>query len=287
MKSDGKNIRKKFRHCGKYGVSSPFAQVSYYQVKEERKQASKAGWQRKHEVPIPKYRALNNKRSVRYLEALIQSNFLDGGLLASLSYSNEHLPENEQAAKQKVHNYIRRVNRRLKKMGKENAKWIAITEVGKNGRIHHHLLIKCDLDRDELEKLWGLGYANTRRLQPDKKLGLLPVVQYIGKEFIDDDKPRNRRNWDSSHNLVRPWETINDNPRMMSKKKFNKMQDLPEDSEEMKKIIEGDNPNYELINVEKTYIEELGQWFFFCRLRLKEKNVRNVNRVNKTVDKKT
>ena len=45
-------------------------------------------------------------------------------------------------------------------------KYIVVTERGKKGgRIHHHITVNGGIDRDELESLWGLGYANSRRLQ--------------------------------------------------------------------------------------------------------------------------
>ena len=264
-----KRIRKRFRHCGRYGVRSLFAQVSYYVTTGQL--IKREDWQRKYETAIPKYRICNNKRAIRYLEALVHSNFGEGDYLLSLSYDEEHKPEDEKAAKKLFSRFMDRVNYRQKKMGYKNAKWVSVIEVGKNGRIHHHVIIKCNLDRDELEKVWGKGYANTKRLQPTAKEGLIPVVQYIAKEFIDDDKPKNKRSWDCSKNLIKPWDTINDNPRMMSKKKFKLMQEIPEDSERMKQIIEGDNPGYELVNVEKTYIEQAGQWHFFARLRLSTK----------------
>ena len=44
--------------------------------------------------------------------------------------------------------------------------------------------------------------------------------------------------------------------------------ELPEDAEQIKAIIELDNPGYELIRVEKKYCEEEGNWHFFCRMQL-------------------
>jgi len=296
-----KNIRKRFRHCGIYGARSNYAQVFYYQVAEGKKdkRANMAKWRRKYEVAIPRNKEFNNKRSIRFFEALVESNYAEDDLLLSLDYNDANLPSNEQEAKMKVKRYIQKVNYYLKKQGKENAKWILVTEIGAKGRIHHHLLIKCDLDRDILEKLWIIknanakgeniekrGTANSSRLRPGEREGLLRLINYIAKEYRDrtDGKPHSRRKWECSQNLIRPWETINDHPRMMSKKKFNKMKELPEDCEDMKKIIEGDNPGYELINMEKTYIEELGQWFFFCRLRL---STTARKPADKSVDKKT
>lgn len=277
----GLSIRKRFRHCGKYGVSSSFAQVAYFPYTKTKRIK---GRQRKYQTTTPRQRSLNNKRAVRYLEALVHSNFGEGDFLLSLSYSAEHQPKDEKEAKRLFGNFIGRINYRLKKQDLPNAKWVSVIEKGKNGRIHHHVIISCGLDRDTIEKVWGHGYANTRRLQPDSQKGLLPLVHYIAKEFKDDDKPKNTRKWDCSQNLVKPWDAVNDEPRMMSRKKFRLMQDMPENAEAMKKIIEGDNPNYELISVEKEYREDIGEWYFFCRMRLSTKKSTDNS---KTVDKKS
>lgn len=247
-------------------MKSHFAQVSYYMTTGQK--ILRDDWQRKYETAIPKYRKTNSKRAVRYLEALVHSNFGANDYLLSLSYDEEHLPNDEKAAKKLFSRFMDRVNYRQKKMGLWNAKWISVIETGKHGRIHHHVIIRCGLDRNALEKVWKNGRANTKRLQPDRKEGLGAVVKYIAKEFIDDDKPKSKRSWDCSKNLLKPWDTVNDNPRMMSKKKFDLMKELPEDCEAMKQIIERDNPGYELIEVERTHIKQTGEYHFFCRLRL-------------------
>lgn len=276
MASISKRIRKRTRHCGRYGVSSEFCQVSYfpYVAGKEPK-----GRQRKFRTTVPKQRRLNNKRARRYLEALICSNFGKGDLLLSLSYAPEHTPDDEQEAKKQFTNFMRRVKYRREKLGLPNAKWISVTETSKNGRIHHHVIMDNLLDRDTVEGIWKNGFANTRKLQPDAKRGLLLVADYIAKTFKDDGKKKSMRKWDCSKNLIRPWDTVNDDPRMMSKKKMRLMQDLPEDSEEMKRLIELDNPGYELIDVEREYREETGEYYFFCRMRLSTEKHRHVDKL--------
>ena len=256
-------------------MRSYFAQVSYYMTTGQR--ILRGNWQRKYETAIPKYRKTNSKRAVRYLEALVHCNFGEGDLLFSGTYDDENLPKDEKEAKKLFSRFMDRVNYRQKKMGLENAKWVSVLETTKSGRFHHHVIIKCGLDRDTLEKIWGYGRANTKRLQPDRKEGLAGVVKYIAKEFIDDDKPKNKRSWDCSKNLLKPWDTVNDNPRMMSQKKFNLMKEIPEDCEVMKQIIERDNPGYELVEVERTHIGETGEYHFFCRLRLSTDNKKAVH----------
>jgi len=262
----GQSIRKRFRHCGRYGVSSAFAQVSYYPYKKTNIPKAR---QRKYQTTLPKQRASNNKRAIRYLEALVHSNFGEGDFLLSLSYADDHQPKDEKDAKRLFGNYVGRVNYRLKKLDLPNAKWVSVIEKGKkSGRFHHHVIISCGLDRDTLEEVWGYGYANSKKLQPDSQTGLLKLVHYIAKECKSEDRPQNMRKWDCSQNLIKPWDTVNDEPRMMSQKKFRTMQELPEDCAQMKQIIEGDNPGYELISVEKEYREDINEWYFFCRLRL-------------------
>ena len=267
-------VRKRIRHCGRYGIQSDFRQVAYYSYTPTR---APTGRRRKSQTSTPKQRALNNKRSVRYLEALTHANFGRGDLLLGLSYAEEHAPENEAEAKKEFGNFIRRLNYRRKKKNLPPARWIAVTEIGKKGRIHHHVIVDAALDRDEVEAIWGRGYANTKRLRPDPREGLLPVIGYIAKTFKEDGRPKGRRKWDCSKNLIRPWDSVNDNPRMMSGRKIRLMKDLPEDSERMRQIIEADNPNYELIGVEKEYREETGGWYFFCRMKLSSKQVDDVD----------
>ncbi len=258
-------IRKVTRHCGKYGVSSSFIQVSYFPHDGKKKIT---GRQRRHEVTPPRQKALNNKRAKRYLEALIYSNFGKGDLRIDLTYDPENMPADEKAAKKEIQNYIKRINYRRKKLGLGNARYIVVTEIGAKGKIHHHLIMDADMDRDIVEDAWGKGYANTRRLQPDRKTKLTELIKYLVKDFKTEGKSAGKRKWDSSLNLVKPWETINDDPRQMSKKKINMMKTIPEDCEQMKQLIEKDNPGYELMWVERTLNEETATWSFFCRMKL-------------------
>lgn len=272
-------IRKYVRHCGRYGLRAHFIQVAYFPYTVPRK----SGRQRKFQESTPAVRNLNNRNARRYLEALVETNFKRDDLLASLTYSEENMPEDIEGAKRRFHNFIRRVNRKRKKMGIPNAKYIVVTEINSKGKAHHHVIMDAMLDRDTVEKIWGQGRANTKRLQPDTKRHLLPVIDYIAKAFKEtEDKPQRMRRWDCSKgNLLKPWVSINDNPRMMSHKKMRLMQDIPVDSECMKRIIELDNPHYELISVEREYAEESGEWHFFCRMRLASSCENPVNFVDK------
>ena len=77
-------------------------------------------------------------------------------------------------------------------------KYIVVTERGgKTGRYHHHITINGGLDRDAVEAAWGLGYANSRRLQ-FTETGLAGLGHYIVK------KPVGKKAWNASKNLIDP-----------------------------------------------------------------------------------
>ena len=107
---------------------------------------------------------LNQRHREEKLVRLLHANFTPDDLEIHLTYQQQ--PESPEEAQRLLRNYIRRVQRARKKQGLPPLKYIAVTEKGsKNGRYHHHVTLSGGMDRDELEKLWGLGYANSRRLQ--------------------------------------------------------------------------------------------------------------------------
>ena len=66
------------------------------------------------------------------------------------------MPDSEERARKDIQNFIKRINRRRKKAGLENAKYIYILAMDGYKRPHFHILLSGDgVDRDELEELWG------------------------------------------------------------------------------------------------------------------------------------
>lgn len=141
---------------------------------------------------------LNRKRSIEHFKRLIYANFTEKDLVLHLDYSQSNLPETYEDSKRLVANFIDRLKRKYKKAGLE-LRYVTVNEYGaRKGRIHHHIFLTGGLDRDEIEKTWGLGYANTRRLQYDEDDGLKGIVLYLSKQ-------RNGyKRWNQSRNLVQP-----------------------------------------------------------------------------------
>ena len=79
------------------------------------------------------------------------------------------------------------------------------------------ITINGGIDRDELEGLWGLGYANSRRLQFTES-GLAGLANYIVKS------PIGSKAWQSSKNLIDPEPTTRDG-RISARRARELMQD--------------------------------------------------------------
>lgn len=151
----------------------------------------------------PAQKNLNSKRARRYLNNLVSANFGRGDLWCTFTYDDQHLPDNPDEADRRFTNFIRRVNRRRKRAGLDNVKYICVTEYheeeGKRTRCHHHVIMSGDVDRDELEKIWGQGKRNhTRRIDPDPETHVAGIVNYISKD------PKGRKRWRASKNLKKP-----------------------------------------------------------------------------------
>ena len=159
-------------------------------------QISKTGRRGKRRASSEAQKKLNQRHREEKLVRLLHANFTQDDLEIHLTY--EIQPESPEEAARLVRNFIRRVQRARKKQGLPPLKYIVVTERGsKNGRYHHHVTLSGGMDRDELESLWGLGYANSRRLQFTES-GLAGLGHYIVKD------PVGKKAWNASKNLIDP-----------------------------------------------------------------------------------
>lgn len=213
---------------------------------------------KKKKVTAPKQKNLNDKYARRYFRQLVKTNFKKGDLHLVLTYAEENLPDNILRAEQLVKNYLRRVNRYRAGKGMKPVKYIYITEQSSTGRIHHHLLIDGDMDRELLEEMWKLGWANADKLRPTKK-GLANIIAYLSKD------PKGRKRWHPSRNLRKPVQT--ESYTKFSMAKYEQLSLRPEDSEETKAVIEKQNKGFEMTEFVKEYNEVTGTWYMYAMLR--------------------
>lgn len=208
----------------------------------------------------PSQKNLNDRRARRYLNNLVSANFGKGDIWATFTYSDKNLPDSIEAAQRSFRNYIRRVNRRRKKAGKDNTKYIVVTEwVEEDGipvRCHHHAIISGDNDRDELEALWTAGERNhTRRIDPDPETHIAGIVNYITKD------PKGRKRWNASKNLIQPKITT-------SYSKFGKRtaERMAKDREFLKDRFRKEYPDYRFIDAEVKINDINGGFYIYVRM---------------------
>lgn len=147
---------------------------------------------------------LNQRNAEKKLTRLAHLNFTEKDLALHLTYRDDEMPESIAEAERILDNFIKRLRRMYKKLVLE-LKYIRATERGaKNGRIHHHLMISGGVDRDELEELWGKGFANSKRLQFDDK-GITGLAHYMAKDRVTFKR------WSGSRNLIKPEPDVRDN----------------------------------------------------------------------------
>lgn len=146
---------------------------------------------------------LNEKHKHLKLEQLIHRNFTRSDMALHLTYAEGCEPQDANRAKKDIQNFFKKLKRRYLAIGKE-LKYIWVCECGKkSGHIHFHCIISEGLKRDDIEQLWGFGYANTKRLQFTEN-GVAGLSCYMTKS------PLLFKSWSASRNLQKPEEKQDD-----------------------------------------------------------------------------
>ena len=140
--------------------------------------------------------ANNDRIAAKNLARLINANFGPGDIHLVLTYGEA--PSEAEAKKDRT-NFIRRLKHKNKEI-----KWIAVTEKGKHGRIHHHIIIK-GVTGEEIVKAWPKGWANIKYLDASGDYTKLAeyLIKYTSKAMREPGAV-NKRRFTCSGNLERP-----------------------------------------------------------------------------------
>jgi len=209
-------------------------------------------------------KSLNEKNTKKNIIRLVNTNFDSENIWATFTYDKEHLPEDPEQAKKDMQNYIRRLNRHVKKNGLPALKYIYITEYeedekkGKK-RVHHHIIMNFR-DRDTAEEIWDKGgRTNARRLQPDD-YGLEGLARYITKD------PKSSKRYTTSRNLEKPKITVADSK--MTKRKAEKIASDPNlASDIFQKLYEG----YTFKDIDIKYSDFVSGAYLYVRMRQRDR----------------
>jgi hypothetical protein len=221
----------------------------------------------------PSQSNLNDKNARRYLIRLANINFGKGDIWATFGWNNDCIPGSTEEAKKDVVNFIRRINRRRKKIGLDNAKYIYIIAVDKYTRPHFHILLSGDgMDRDEIETLWGkCDRPNTRRITPDDDFLITGLATYITQN------PHGTKRWCPSKNLKKP-----DEPkRSYSKFSRRKVESMVRNNDALRAEMEKAYEGYKFLDAEVKYNGVNAAFYIYCRMVKKadkKKNTRSKGR---------
>lgn len=211
----------------------------------------------------------NDRRAMRRLVLLIETNFTDKDYHLTLTYSTE--PTEARAIKD-LKNYFTRLRKLRNIRGLSPLKYIYAMGGGEEEdekRIHFHVLINGGIDRDELEREWlktsGAGRADADRLQPNE-MGLEEVSKYLFRQHKDRERETSGagiRRWNGSRNLKKPKVTTSDSRCSNARVKRIAHDIRNEAKAEMEKVY----PGYRLIDCEVRYSDIIDGVYIRCVMR--------------------
>lgn len=156
-----------------------------------------------NQKPTPEeMQRVNDRHAEATLRRSLNANFGVGDYHITLTYRKEDrpAPDDVPAVLEKFWRGMRRIYRRA---GKE-LKYIAVTEWGKRGAIHHHIVVPAH-DLQEIRKLWPYGGMHVSVLDDSGQYAKLAsyLIKQTRQSFRSGKYPFGRR-WNCSRNLVKP-----------------------------------------------------------------------------------
>ncbi|WP_291649559.1 hypothetical protein [Clostridium sp.] len=206
----------------------------------------------------------NEKNTKEYFIAKAHCNFDKSDYVWHVTFDDDNRPETLEEAERVFRNLMIKVNRWRKKRGIPRARYMAVIEYGKSGKVHWHILIDGKLHRDILEEAWTKGTSNVDRIKENEE-GFKDLCKYMLKN------PKGKKRYKPSRgNLVEPpVPTINDNK--FSRRQMIKMVTNQPTKEEIEKWY----PGYILTKFDIKKDKKYGGVYMNIELRryVKNKNI--------------
>lgn len=248
-----KERRVGYLYMTKTVTSGKMVEVEIYPVFENKKDMPRTKKRKSRKVQ----RDLNDKNARKKLIRLLNTNFDTNGYWVTLNFAKA--PEDLNEVDRIMKNYIKRLNYRRKKLGIPNMKYIYVSEIGKNGRAHVHMVTDNLLDRDTIEDTWKHGKRNhVRRLDPDD-FGLTGIATYLSKD------PKGRKRWKASRNLKQPKIT-----QSLTKFKRRRVLKMVRNQNEIENELKKEYPKLKYLDTEVRQNEFNGLFYLYSRMVKKE-----------------
>ena len=205
---------------------------------------------------------LNARKAEERLVQLINANFGKGDHLVTCTYAQDRKAPDLATAQKHMRNYLARIKRLCKRRGLPDPEYVYVTEVVTSNRwgtnYHHHMALKADLPRADVESLWTRhhGICNVKVAQPEKE-GLTRWARYMAKEpcSIEQEKRRDAdvkvkhaHRWAASKGLKIPQPTEAD--KKISRRRVEKIaQSIQRDPDVARLHMEACYPGYEVLEL--------------------------------------
>lgn len=158
----------------------------YIEVIKSHKGRVHQGPRGKREKPTEEaVKRYNQKMKAKNLQRIMLANFSSGDYHVTLSYKMDKRPESMEDAKKNMQRFIRRLKRAYGKAGAV-LKYIFVTERGKQGACHHHLIVNAIQETTKIiPELWTDGHQNFTPLYEDGHFDKL--ADYIVKKETKEE----------------------------------------------------------------------------------------------------
>ena len=200
---------------------------------------------------------LNARKAEEKLVQIINANFGAGDHLVTCTYAAGKEPQDLTTAQKNMRNYLARVKRLCKRRGVPDPEYVYVTEVTQSNRwgtrYHHHMVLKADLPRGDVETLWTKvhGICNTKAAQKLKE-GLTGWAKYIAKPVCSKegaDLYATKHRWAASKGLKIPQPTEAD--KKISRRRVERIaQDIQRDPDLARLHMEACYPGYEVLEMQ-------------------------------------
>ena len=145
---------------------------------------------------------MNMKYAWQKLELLLASNFTPRDLVVTLTYDDDHLPDDRDGAVEKIKRFWVQL-RKARRLAGQSLHYVYVTEgVHGDKRLHHHVVIDgTGGDLETLQSLWPHGEVHIEYVDA---YGYEALAKYLTKEPREHGSPNGLRSWTPSRGLEKP-----------------------------------------------------------------------------------
>lgn len=145
---------------------------------------------------------MNMKCAWQKLELELAANFGAQDLVVTLTYDDDHLPDDRDCAVVNVKKFWVQL-RKARRLAGQSLHYVYVTEgVHGDKRLHHHAVINgTGADLEHLQSLWTHGEIH---IEPVDAYGYEALAKYLTKEPREHGSANGLRSWTPSRGLKKP-----------------------------------------------------------------------------------